>query len=132
MKRLIRQLFWFVVVGTISALVHWLVVVALVSQFSLSPLLANVGGWLIAFAVSFTGHYQLTFRHHGTAALAAMRRFFALSAAGFLINETAYALLLAYTTINYEWLLAGVLIGVAFLTFVASKFWAFAPGRTSH
>ncbi|AWB33537.1 GtrA family protein [Orrella marina] len=131
MKRLMRQLFWFVVVGTSSALVHWLVVVALVTHFTMNPLLANVAGWLIAFVVSFTGHYQLTFRHQNTAALSAVRRFFALSASGFLINETSYALLLTYTSINYEWLLAGVLIGVAFLTFVASKLWAFAPQRVT-
>lgn len=131
MKHLMRQLFWFVVVGTSSALVHWLVVVALVSHLTMNPLQANVAGWLVAFVVSFTGHYQLTFRHHNTEALSAMKRFFALSASGFLINEASYAVLLTYTTINYEWLLAGVLIGVAFLTFVASKLWAFSPKRST-
>ena len=129
MKPLFKQLFWFVVVGTCAAAVHWLVVVALVSGKELHPLLANVAGWLVAFVVSFTGHYQLTFRHHNTAASAAMRRFFLLSGAGFLINEMSYALLLKVTTIDYQWLLAGVLIAVAVMTFMISKFWAFAPKR---
>ena len=126
---LLRQLFWFVIVGTSAAAVHWLVVVALVSGMALHPLLANIAGWLVAFMVSFTGHYQLTFRRHDTTATAAMRRFFLLSAAGFLINETTYALLLKFTTIDYQWLLAGVLIAVAVLTFLIGKFWAFAPKR---
>jgi putative flippase GtrA len=129
MSTLIRQLFWFVVVGCSSALVHWLVVVALVSHWSIAPLLANVAGWLVAFLVSFTGHYQLTFRHHDTQAREALQRFFALSASGFLINELSYAALLRWTHFDYQWLLAAVLVGVAFMTFVISKFWAFAPQR---
>lgn len=129
MKHIARQLFWFVAVGATSAAVHWLVVVFLVSNLAIPPLVANIGGWLVAFIVSFTGHHHLTFRHHDTQAFSAMRRFFMLSACGFAINETAYAALLRYTQINYEWLLAGVLIGVAFLTFIVSKLWAFAPKR---
>lgn len=122
-------MFWFVLVGSSAALVHWLVVVGLVSSLYMPPLLANVVGWLVAFIVSFTGHYQLTFRHQKSGAMAAMKRFFLLSGAGFLINEISYATLLAYTSLDYQWLLAGVLLGVALITFVASKFWAFAPKR---
>ena len=129
MKPLVKQLFWFVVVGTSAAAVHWLVVVALVSGTLLHPLLANVAGWLVAFMVSFTGHYQLTFRYQKTSAAATMKRFFLLSGVGFLINEVSYALLMRFTAIHYQWLLAGVLIAVAMLTFLISKFWAFAPNR---
>jgi putative flippase GtrA len=62
MKKLSHQLSLFVLVGIGASIVHWLVVVALVSQASWAPLVANVIGWLIAFVVSFTGHYQLTTR----------------------------------------------------------------------
>ena len=48
-------------------------------------------GWLVAFAVSFIGHYRLTFRHSRIPWTIAIRRFFLVSAAGFLVNESAYA-----------------------------------------
>jgi len=129
MPNLFKQLFWFVLVGTTSALVHWTVVVLLVSQMNLAPLTANLFGWLVAFVFSFSGHFLLTFKQHNALLWSAVRRFFLISATGFLINETAYAILLKTTDFNYQWLLAVVLVGVAFLTFLISKFWAFAPKR---
>jgi len=36
-------------------------VVALVSGVGVAPLLANVGGWVMAFGVSFLGHLRLSF-----------------------------------------------------------------------
>lgn len=117
------------VVGATAALVHWGVVVALVSSDLLPPLIANIIGWLVAFVVSFSGHYQLTFRHQGTPLRRSVRRFFLLSGAGFLVNESSYAFLLDQTALPYELLLAVVLVGVAFLTFVASRLWAFAAPR---
>jgi putative flippase GtrA len=125
MKKLSHQLGWFVLVGVTAAIVHWLVVVALVSRADWAPLVANVVGWLVAFGVSFTGHYQLTFRAQQTALSTSLPRFFLLSAVGFLINETSYAILLQYTDLPYELLLGLILIGVAVLTFILSRIWAF-------
>lgn len=126
MKKLSHQLFWFVFVGVCAALTHWVSVVALVSGTYLTPLMANVAGWLIAFVVSFTGHYQLTFRHQRQGVRRAIGRFFLLSGAGFAINEASYAWLLHHTTIPYEWLLGLILIAVAGLTFLISRVWAFS------
>ena len=103
--------------------------VLLVSGAYLTPLVANVVGWLVAFGVSFMGHYQLTFRHQRGHVKDAVWRFFLLSAIGFAINETSYAILLKQTRLPYELLLALILIGVAAFTFVASRLWAFSPGR---
>ncbi|MBC2769656.1 GtrA family protein [Pusillimonas minor] len=125
MQKLMGQVAWFVLVGCAAAATHWLVVVAAVSLLGLAPLLANVAGWLVAFCVSFAGHYTLTFRHQGAPLGQALRRFFAVSAAGFGINEVAYALLLHATPIRYDVLLALILIAIAVLTFVAGRFWAF-------
>lgn len=107
-----------------------MVVVLLVSAHYLTPLVANLVGWLVAFAVSFTGHYQLTFRHQRGHIKDAVWRFFMLSALGFAINETSYAILLKQTRLPYEFLLAFILVAVAAFTFVASRLWAFrASGR---
>ena len=87
------------------------------------PLVANLVGWLVAFAVSFIGHYRLTFRHSRIPWTIAIRRFFLVSAAGFLVNESAYAWLLHATAVRYDVLLALILIGLAVLTFVVSRLW---------
>lgn len=129
MKKLSHQLSWFVLVGVCASLVHWLVVVALVSQSHWAPLVANVIGWLVAFVVSFTGHYQLTFRSQHAGLTKSLPRFFLISLFGFLINETSYAIALQNTKLPYELLLGVILIGVAVLTFIFSRLWAFAARR---
>ncbi len=125
MHPLLKQLFWFVAVGCAAAATHWTTAVLLVKFGGLAPVLANVGGWLVSFWVSFSGHYLLTFRHVRAALLPAARRFFLVSAMGFLINEAAYAWLLHATRLPYYVLLAAVLLGMAVLTFIASRLWAF-------
>ncbi|HEY0293805.1 MAG TPA: GtrA family protein [Bordetella sp.] len=125
MHPLLKQLAWFVVVGCAAAATHWSVVVLLVEHAGLPPVLANVAGWLIAFVVSFSGHYRLTFQHAGAPLLPAAGRFFLVSAMGFAVNEAAYAWLLHATPLPYDLLLAAVLLGMAVLTFIASRLWAF-------
>ncbi|WP_170948373.1 GtrA family protein [Bordetella genomosp. 5] len=126
MRVLLRQIGWFVFVGCAAAATHWLIAVACVEGAGAPPLLANFIGWLIAFVVSFTGHYRLTFRHQARGWTIAARRFFLISATGFVVNELSYAWLLHATPLRYDLLLALILIVLAFLTFVASRLWAFA------
>ena len=128
-KKLAAQIGWFVIVGCAAAATHWAVAVACVAVGGLSPLAANLAGWLVAFVVSFTGHYRLTFRHQAAPLLRAAGRFFLVSALGFAVNEAAYATLLHLTTIRYDILLALVLIGIAGMTFILGRCWAF---RHSH
>ena len=122
---LLRQLAWFVAVGCAAAATHWSVAVACVEGAGLAPLGANAIGWLVAFGVSFWGHYRLTFRHAAAPWTRAARRFFLISAAGFAVNELSYAWLLHATALSYDLLLALILAGVAVLTFLASRLWAF-------
>lgn len=125
LKKLAEQIGWFVIVGCAAAATHWAVAVACVALIGLAPLWANLVGWVIAFFVSFTGHYQLTFRHQHAPLAQAARRFFAVSALGFAVNEAAYAVLLQVTAIRYDILLALILIGIAGMTFILGRFWAF-------
>ena len=115
----------FIAVGCTAALTHIGVVILLVEHFKLPPLYANVLGWLIAFIVSFSGHYFGTFRDQKPTQLRAAIRFFVISLSGFLVNEISYAVLLQYTWIAYDYALTGILIGVAALTYWASRRWAF-------
>ena len=118
----------FVAVGCTAAAVHWAIVVGLVSHGAWKPLVANVLGWLVAFCVSFAGHHLLTFRGHGVAPRAAVARFFAVSAGGFVVNEATYALLLGWTNHRYDLLLAAVLMVVAAGTYLLGRHWVFLRG----
>ena len=122
---------FFVAVGCIAALVHLGVVILLVSRLGWPPLLANVGGWLVAFAVSFTGHRLLTFRQNAAPVWRAMRRFFGVSSAGFAANELTYAAFLHLSGLRYDVLLALILALVAVMTYLLSSRWAFlgSPGH---
>jgi putative flippase GtrA len=118
----------FIVVGGAAAAVHLGVVVLLVSRSGLAPLAANIGGWLVAFCVSFLGQWQLTFRSQAAPPLRALRRFLLLSAAGFVANETAFAMLLQVSLLPYPAALAIVIAGVAVMTYLLSLRWAFVGG----
>jgi len=125
MKKMIKEVSWFIAVGCAAAATHWMVAVSCVDRVGVSPLVANVLGWLVAFSVSFWGHYRLTFRHQRKELVTAFKRFFLVSAGGFLINELSYAFLLKATSVPYDLLLAAILVAIAFLTFVISRLWAF-------
>jgi len=121
-----RRAIYFILVGCAAALVHFVTVIAVVEKLALPPLEANVVGWLCAFGVSYTGHYRLTFADHSAPALRSAARFLLISASGFAVNETAYALALRYSPIRYDVLLAIILVAVAVLTYLTSRHWAFA------
>jgi putative flippase GtrA len=116
---------WFIAVGCSAAAVHFCVVIVLVAQAGWPPLVANVAAWLVAFVVSFSGHWLLTFRHAGAPWPRAARRFFLVSLAGFAANELAYAVLLHASGLRYDVALACVLVGVAVMTYLLSSRWAF-------
>lgn len=117
---------WFVFVGAAAAAVHLSMVVVLVSQASWMPLLANVVGWLMAFCVSFSGHWHLTFARSGAPLGRAAGRFFLISLAGFLTNEAMYAVLLGLLGARwYAVALFFVLLAVAVITYLLSARWAF-------
>jgi len=121
----VKRIAWFVAVGCVAAAVHFAVVVLLVEGLGAPPLLANVGGWLVAFCVSFAGQWQLTFRSRATPWQHALPRYFALSLAGFAANEAGYALLLQWTRLPYQVALAIVLLAVAVMTYLLGSGWVF-------
>ncbi|WP_151702278.1 GtrA family protein [Nitrincola alkalilacustris] len=123
---MIAQVLRFSGVGILALIVHWLVVVLLV-PFGMAPLLANVVAFLVAFNVSYFGHRRLTFQADGLEHSRTLPRFASVALASFAVNETSYALLLHFTPLRYDLALLLVLGGVAVMTFILSRFWAFAP-----
>jgi putative flippase GtrA len=123
-----RQGLRFIVVGTAAAAVHWGVVWLAVEFRGLAPLLANVAGWMIAFAVSFSGHRLWTFAATtGRGTGQSLWRFGLVSFGGFALNELSYAAVLRLGGWRYDLALGAVLVGVAAATFVVSRAWAFRP-----
>lgn len=132
-RLLLRQLVCFVAVGVAATATHWCLAVFLVETWNLPAAAANLAGWMVAFGVSFAGHYAFTFRHAHADWKRSGWRFFLISAGGFVVNELAYVGFLHTTALPYDLLLALLLVAQAGLTFMVSRFWAFrhsAPVQT--
>lgn len=102
--------------------VHF-VVVSLIVPLGISPLLANVFAFFIAFQVSYHGHRRWTFRSKNDGPVSYLKLLL-VSLASFSLNETFYAALLQ-TGFDYRFSLLIVLLAVSGITFFASRFWVF-------
>jgi len=124
----------FAVVGVLATLTHALVATGLLQSGLLSAFPANICGFLVAFGVSFSGHYFWSFAHlrrEGTA-LKSMRRFLVIALSGFAVNSFVLALWLQLT----PWPdMLGLLFSIAIvpaLSFLGARLWAFShrPAET--
>jgi putative flippase GtrA len=120
-----REFTAFTLVGTAAAALN-LAVVAGTVPLGLSPLVANVIGFLLAFAWSFVGHARWSFPATGRPIGLALRRFAVLSVLGFGLNEACYAGALSFMELDYRLALVMVVAGLGLLKLLASKHWAFA------
>jgi putative flippase GtrA len=119
-----KQLLRFCVVGCTATLVHWCVFVIIV-PFGITPLIANVFAFLLSFQVSYQGHKRWTFQQKKLEHSKTLPKFFAVAYLSFAINESLLALLLAFTNLDYRLAMIIVLLAVAMITFMLSKYWAF-------
>lgn len=143
-----QQALWFLIVGASAALVHFLVLVSIVSFTAITPTWANVTAFLLAFIVSFFGHFYLTFRQPMKAyeyddknkqnakqnfcvfswrhSLPTLIKWFASSAIGFTANQSLFVLGLSWFGEHYYipiWIVVTGIITV--MTFSLGKLWAF-------
>jgi putative flippase GtrA len=101
-------------------------VVSTAVPLGMTPLSANVVGFLFSFAWSFFGHARWTFPAQGRDVRAALWRFAIVSLLSFALTEAAYAGMLEWTSIDYRLSLYLVIVTLALGKVVASKHWAFA------
>ncbi|MEX0969797.1 MAG: GtrA family protein [Paracoccaceae bacterium] len=121
---MLGQIIRFGLVGGLATLVHMLVGVSLIGT-GMAPLLANLCAFLVAFGVSFIGHYGFSFPQKTASLSSAFKRFILVAIGGFLINESLLAL--------YVWAAIGpaalgLILSTGFAaaaTFFASRNWAF-------
>lgn len=120
---MMSELMRFGMVGVAAMIMHWCVV-ALLVPLGLTPLLANVIGFCIAFNISFFGHHHWTFVSADNRSTT-FKRFAGVAILGFVTNEVIYALLLELTPLDYRIALIMVLVAVAGMTYLLSRLWAF-------
>ncbi|MGZ0657578.1 GtrA family protein [Coraliomargarita sp. W4R72] len=126
--RLIFQMIRFGAVGLIASALHYMMAVAMIG-FDVWPLWANFFAFVIAFHVSFFGHFYWTFAHVQAFRCSVALRFFCVAVLGFCFNESLYYCFLRWTDIRPQWSLLFVLLFVAALTFQLSRLWAFRVRR---
>ncbi len=125
MKKFIFQVMRFGVVGTLAAAVHFSVVVALVEEFMLNPLYANVFAFLIAFQVSYWGNRYWTFSESTVSHRAAMPKLFAVTFSNLMANQGLFYIFLKIIGLPYMLALFLVLIILPPVTFTLGKLWIF-------
>lgn len=122
-----REVGAFTAVGTSATAVNLSTVAALV-PLGVSPLVANVIGFLLSFAGSFVAHARWTFPAEGRNIGVALQRFAVVSLLGFVFTEAAYAGALEWTLVDYRLSLFLVILTLGALKLFASKHWAFVSG----
>lgn len=114
----------FVSVGALAAGVHY-VIALLTHHLGLQPAEANWVGFLCAFPVSYLGHRHWSFRGTQATHLAAFFKFLAVALIGFLGNQLLLKLALTFTSLPFWFLLGVVMVMIAIMTWLLSRFWAF-------
>jgi putative flippase GtrA len=122
---LARQILRFALVGGAASATHFVVALSLAHFAHAAPWAANIAAFLTALIVSYLGNSILTFEVEARRA-GAFAKFAALSAVGFVLNQTTVVLLTGPAHWPYWAALCVVLILVPPMTFVLSKYWALA------
>jgi putative flippase GtrA len=124
MKVLFGQLIRFGLIGVLASVIHYIFAIGLVHAGS-APLRANFLAFIIAFQVSFFGHFKWSFKSANPELGSSMKRFSLVAILGFTMNECSLWALLRWSDLSVQVSLAAVLITVAGLTFLLSRIWAF-------
>lgn len=118
------QIARFLIVGGTAAAVHFSVVIMLVHFFDYAPLIANVGGFMVSFQVSYWGHRVWTFADTVTLHREAYPKLVTVQLVNFALNEILFYFFLSLH-LPYQLALLIVLAILPVFTFVSSKFWVF-------
>lgn len=122
----LRQLARFSVVGLMATGIHVAVAWMAHRAAGLPPTGANGAGFLCAFLASYFGHHHWSFRRRGNHDVH-MRRFLAVSLLAFLISHAITLAVTDWLGLDYGVALLAIVAVVPASTYLASRFWAFAP-----
>ena len=126
-KELIRQIFFFGVIGVIATLTHYFA--ALASSHLVPLYLANLLGYLCAVSVSYFGHGRVTFRAELTQNL--FKKFAFVSFLTFLSSEVLLFVLTHSMQQPKEIAFAVVALTIPVISFIINKFWVFTHNHNT-
>lgn len=118
------QLCRFGIVGVLAAAVHLGIVVAIVQNFHIAPLIANVFAFAISFQCSYWGHRYWTFNALEVPHTLALPKLLFIQIANFAANESLFYIFLALG-FSYPIAMLIVLAILPIFTFISSKLWVF-------
>ena len=116
--------FRFAVVGIVTAVLYYCLLLLGVELLSLPPALASSICYLIVVAFNYLMHYSWTFVEpapHGTA----LRRYMVMTTCGFLINAAVMYCGIRWLDLHYLFTQSMALVLVVSWNFVVSNVWVF-------
>jgi len=128
MPKPLHSISWFTLIGACAALVHYVAAVSLEGLGWLNPASANFSAFLLAFPVSYFGHRHLSFSAQHQPHRLGLPRFMLVAVSSFILNQIMLLSLLHFTALPFSLVLAVVMLVVAVLTYMISKYWAFSHG----
>ncbi len=112
-------------IGVFATLVHGLTLNLLVLGVGLHPTLANVGAFLVAFSISYFGHYYFSFRSRQDH-VAAAPKFFIAALIGLTLNTLTFAIIVNLLQLHYMIAFAAVIIILPPIMFLISRKFVFS------
>jgi len=122
---LVRQLFFFGIVGISATLTHYFVALLSHDFLGVSLYIANLLGYCSAVAISYFGHSKLTFSRELNWLV--FTRFVVVSVCTFGLSELILWGLESQIKLHHALSLAVVVCTIPVITFLLSKLWVFRP-----
>ena len=125
---MLKQFSKFATVGAVGTLVHYVVLILMVSGLALSPILGTSTGALAGALVNYVLNHHYTFGG-GASHARALPRFMLMAAVGLGLNATIVGML---THFGIHYLVAQVLATgiVLVVNYLVSKLWIFHSKKT--
>lgn len=128
MKVITKQFSCFFIVGSLSALIQFSILISFVEFFYIKPIFASTTGYIVGALINYILNHYFTFKsslsHKKT-----LLRFTFNSLFGLVLNFSLMKILLIY----YPYILSQVLASgvILFWNFLIHRYWTFGPKRTS-
>jgi putative flippase GtrA len=128
MKMIAKQFSLFLMVGALSALIQFSILISLVEVFSAQPIWSSALGYIGGAIINYSLNHYFTFKS-SLSHKKALIRFSLNSFFGFLLNLTLMSIFLRY----YSYLVGQVLASSIILiwNFLIHRYWTFGSKRDS-
>lgn len=119
-----RRIARFGIVGVAATLTHMAVANTALRLLTASPYAASAMGFMVAFGVSYLGHYHFTFAGEGAHGKS-LPRFFLVALSGFLASLVVLRGIAGYGGVPQAVSLTLSILVIPGLSYLAARAWAF-------